>query len=529
MKALGATRKGGAPLATTSKRTGGDAAFDLAEAAFRDADYVGARRLLQIAGSRGRAAAGTAALLEAQIARIEGDVEAWFAAADRAHADHPNPAGRLEALGLRALAGQRFGAAKEARRDIERLEAAALREPSGTLGMPTYYLAYDACLRGAYDDAQNLLERNVAAGASVALSLALLGRVEVRRDRYKHAGQLFFEAIKRNRQTGENDVRLQCKLLAGASAIASETLDLPLGRKLRRLYEEVNWPTALAQDRFDTLSSLRLLCLLEGDVPGAWLFSRECAVRAPSAAHRAIAETNLAAVSRHMGDAAAARFGFERAWETLRKERWGGADARARRALANFATEAASDFPAEARQAMALYDSLSERAGAAERNDEDRLIVACEEMASARVAEALGDDDRAVRSYERSLAGWNFLHFDMRAAMVTLDLARITRDARYRIAIEPVLGRAPKAWFVHRAPASIELLPAITPAEKLVLASLLEGKSARAIAQDLNRSVHTINNHTRKIFKAFGVTSRAAVLARCATLGITPSQVRRGA
>jgi DNA-binding CsgD family transcriptional regulator len=176
---------------------------------------------------------------------------------------------------------------------------------------------------------------------------------------------------------------------------------------------------------------------------------------------------------------------------------------------------------------MTLYDSLAERAGADECHYEDRRVFACEAMATARVAEALGDEDRALRSYERSLASWNLLHFDMRAAMVTLDLERMTRDERYRISIAPVLGRAPKAWFAHREPASIELLPAITPAERLVLASLLEGKSARAIAQDLDRSVHTINNHTRKIFKAFGVTSRAAVLARCATLGITPRQVRR--
>jgi DNA-binding CsgD family transcriptional regulator len=176
---------------------------------------------------------------------------------------------------------------------------------------------------------------------------------------------------------------------------------------------------------------------------------------------------------------------------------------------------------------MTLYDSLTGRAGTEECHFRDRRIFACEAMATARVAEALGDEDRALRSYERSLASWNLLQFDMRAAIVTLDLERITRDARYRISIEAVLGRAPKAWFAHREPAAIELLPAITPAEKLVLASLLEGKSARAIAQDLDRSVHTINNHTRKIFKAFGVTSRAAVLARCATLGITPTQVRR--
>jgi DNA-binding CsgD family transcriptional regulator len=117
----------------------------------------------------------------------------------------------------------------------------------------------------------------------------------------------------------------------------------------------------------------------------------------------------------------------------------------------------------------------------------------------------------------------------MRAAMVALDLERITNDSSYRETVAPVLARAPKAWFAHRTLATIELLPDITPAEKLVLGLLLEGKSARAIANDLGRSVHTINNHTRKIFKAFGVTSRAAVLARCAAIGVTPLHFGRRA
>jgi len=49
--------------------------------------------------------------------------------------------------------------------------------------------------------------------------------------------------------------------------------------------------------------------------------------------------------------------------------------------------------------------------------------------------------------------------------------------------------------------------------------------SAKTIARNLDRSHYTIINHTRRIFAAFGVRSRARLIARCVELGIA-SEVR---
>jgi DNA-binding CsgD family transcriptional regulator len=184
-------------------------------------------------------------------------------------------------------------------------------------------------------------------------------------------------------------------------------------------------------------------------------------------------------------------------------------------------------MPAEARQAVTLYQSLT-----AKRNPlsgfaaGDRRIEAYEAVAAARVAEILDRRGLAIFEYERALAIWVELGYFMRAALAALDLRRLTGSDRYDAPIEAALERAPNAWF---APTGADRSPlaALTPAERTVLSKLLAGKSEKAIAASLERSHFTINNHTRKIFSAFGVNSRAQLLARCVELGITVATVER--
>lgn len=519
---MGSARKLASDTDAAAKTLPYEEAYAFASEAFYNAEYAECRRLLRFAVGRNRAATAVAALLEARCARYESDVDAWYTAADRAFRDHPEATGRLEALALRSLARFRQNRLDEANTDVERLREMMRADPCAALGWPNYLLAYQLWASADYNGAETLLHRNIDGEAVVPASISLLGWIEVKREHYKRAGAHFFDALRREREATPTSVRLVCTMVYAATNMAVETVDLPLGRKLRKYFDELTWPASLGIDRFNTIVHFRFLSLLEGDLSDAWVLARESAVRAPSVPHAAIGETLAASGSRIIGDAVSAKLQFERAWEFLRKHRWGAADAETRVALTYFAYEAATEMPAEARKAMTLYDSLTERSFPENSLNADRRVAAFEAMASARIAEVQGETSRAIRFYRESLAGWRELHFDMRAAMVALDLERITNDSSYRETVAPILARAPKAWFAHRTLATIELLPDITPAEKLVLGLLLEGKSARAIADDLGRSVHTINNHTRKIFKAFGVTSRAAVLARCAAMGVTP-------
>ena len=98
-----------------------------------------------------------------------------------------------------------------------------------------------------------------------------------------------------------------------------------------------------------------------------------------------------------------------------------------------------------------------------------------------------------------------------------------TADPHYGQTALEALRNAPNAWLrpaLERGSSDDNPMNRLTPAERRVLAELCKGSKAREIADTFDRSFNTINNHTRAIFTAFGVRSRAALVAECARRGI---------
>jgi len=525
-------RKPSRPARSKAARPRFGPLLNLAERAYWEADFEGCLRLLDAASEDGanekRQARGVAALLRARCARIAGDYDTCQSSASRASLDHPEAAGRMEALALRGLAYRFLGNPVLSKKDFDAVRRGLERDPEATVGWPAYLLALDAWLSEDYDAAAAVARRIVDAGAGMAYAAAsLLGWVAMRRERYAEAGACFVDSLDRLRASGLVDRRFAGIGLHAACVVAMETVDPKLARRLEPHVAEMEWPASSAVDRFNFLVSWSTVARLEGDVETAYYRVREAVVLAPDDAYRAIGETMMAVTTGIAGDERMRLFLLRRAWELLRGRRWGSSDDERRMALAYFAYHAAGDLPAEARKAMTLYQSLTAKANVRNVLHRDRRTAGAELMAAARVAEAQGNLDRARRAYEKALEIWQEIHSDMRAAMVAVDLRRLTRDATYDAVVRDVLARAPRAWFGEMLAPAEGPLAHVSRAERLVLAGLLEGKSAKAIAESLDRSVNTINNHTRQIFKAFGVNSRAAVLARCAGLGITPKTLAR--
>jgi len=508
----------------------GDDVLALATRAYADAAYHDCRLILSVAGSRKRSHSERAAyaLLEARCARYQDDFATWLTAADYAFAHHGEPNKRMEALALRALARTRTGAMAAAADDFERVRRVLERQPAHVNGMPLYYLAYARWIHGDYAAAQALAQRNVAAGRAQPMSLALSGWSELKRGDWARAGATFSEALLALDASREPDRRLRATLLHAISVVAGETVDLKLARSVRRACADFAWPASLTLERVRTLAASQIIALLEGDLARAWSLAREAVVRAPDRASEACAEIRFAATSRFLGDDRVAAAQFARAWAFVREARpRGGGAAEAARVVLLFASEAAHEMPAEAIRAFKLYNQVLAVPRARRTIERDPRLRGSELVAAARIAEVQGERRRAKALYADAFEFWQQRGLAMRAAIVARDLRRLTRDRQYEVALEAMLARAPNAWLGSRSSAAADVLQAITPAEKLVLGAMLEGKSARAIAHDLKRSVHTVNNHTRKIFKAFDVTSRAGVLARCASSGISPTSLGR--
>jgi PAS domain S-box-containing protein len=65
---------------------------------------------------------------------------------------------------------------------------------------------------------------------------------------------------------------------------------------------------------------------------------------------------------------------------------------------------------------------------------------------------------------------------------------------------------------------SVKAWPKITPRQREVLDLLLRGHGEKEIAARLFVSKHTIHNHVKALYRAFGISSRFELFARCADL-----------
>jgi DNA-binding CsgD family transcriptional regulator len=526
-----ATRTRTLTVAGTARPAGGksrDPLFAAASDAFERADYDVVDALVTTAPVVSKAQTGRMRLLEARLARIRYEFERWYVAAGAAAADLADPADRVLATVLQAIAAKRLGKRDEYEHAIADAERRAGRMNAADAAVASYLIALDAWEADDYEKAEALLRRNVEARANVAESTALIGWVHARRERWDLAGKAFIAALDAYHEFGETNVRLHARLVHSASIAASETIDLAAAGRVRDEYERVAWRPSLNDARFDTVACLRYLALLEGDFARAATLSRDAIAFATSPAFEAMGETNAAVASRLLGDEKFHEVQLARAWTILRSTSWSKADDDARVALTNFAIEATSTMPAEARQAITIYQSLGSKPNPTSGfSGQDRRIDAFSAVAAARVAELLDDRELAIGEYQKALEIWSAIGFGMRAALAALDLRRLTGSAKYQGAIDAALERAPHAWFGDGSARAGAALPPLTPAERTVLVGLLAGKSAKAIAVSLKRSHFTINNHTRKIFAGFGVNSRAQLLARCVELGITQAMVER--
>jgi DNA-binding CsgD family transcriptional regulator/tetratricopeptide (TPR) repeat protein len=470
-----------------------------------------------------------ATLLRARAFYRMEDAPAAFDAATRAREAASTPSDVVVAHALCGAVLRALKKPREAAAVFERAADALNRASTAARAEFGYYVAFAAWEDGDLVRAESLIEQQLSAATDVLLGMLvqLLGWVEVRRERYAAAAERFLEALDVISSAQRKDVRFTARLVHGLAIIASETIDLRLAQRYERHLTEIRWTSGVHRQHFNTLTCQRFVALLQGDLERAWRLALDAIYAAPSDALRAIAETNAAVVSTLVGDSFAARAHFAAGWGFIESISWSKADEEERVALTNFAIEAASVMPSEARSAVTRYRNITGALDARLALHGDRRMQAFEAMAAGRVSEVMGKVKDAVENYERSRQLWVALDYRMRAALVAHDQHRLTGDRRYLHDVDVALARAPQAWF--GAPGFTQprspVLAQLTPAERTVLRHLLGGESTGAIATQLGRSPYTVHNHTRQIFAAFKVRTRAALLARCAEQGIAPDKI----
>ncbi|HTW84014.1 MAG TPA: LuxR C-terminal-related transcriptional regulator [Candidatus Sulfotelmatobacter sp.] len=500
--------------------------IDVATSAFYDAEYERALAALALLPDDEAVRVETL-LLRARTHLRSGDPvaggDAAMAAAERAD----TPDARVSAAALRGAALRARRKPREAAAAFAAAAAMVNDASADARAEYAFHAATAAWEDGELQAAEQLVEAALPDARDVwrARLTRLLGAIEMRRERYAAAAEHFLEALHVLAGAPREDLFVRARLIHGLATIASETIDLRLAKRYAPYLSATRWTSGVARQHTGTLGCERILALLRGDVGAAWQLARDAVYAAPTDARRAIAETNAAALSALVGDEFAARAQFDSAWSLIDGVSWAKVDDGERLALTNFAIEAAEAMPGEARTALALYRNLS---GAPEGGGTgDRRLPAFEAMALGRVSEVAGRPKEAIEHYERARGLWVALDFRVRAALVARDLQRLTGQERYQHDVDVALSRAPYAWFGQAPPAppASAALAKLTPAERTVLRYLLGGENMKGIARALDRSPYTVHNHTRRIFGAFEVRARAALIARCAELGITADKL----
>ncbi len=300
------------------------------------------------------------------------------------------------------------------------------------------------------------------------------------------------------------------------AALARE-LDLPDALPvLERLLQSANWPADLNVQRFQSLKALGWSYALRGDYFNAFRYLKKSVACAPSSAWYAIATTDRAYLARCLNEERWSRQELDEAEEVAETVDWRSTRNEERVALLLLAELFAPIDPGKAAQYMALYRDLDAlRTPLVHYTRDDRLQAQADYCAGVTQL-ALGNAKTGLKLVRGSLAVYDRIGYDWRAGRCALRLYEATGEAEYLRSASEKLRRYPNSWLAdelrkHARPKSA--LPSLPPMQQRVFEELCRGLSTAEIAKNLGRSEYTIKNHLKLIFKAFGVKSRAALIA----------------
>lgn len=392
-----------------------------------------------------------------------------------------------------------------------------------------YYRALSRWSSRRLDEAESIIESSLprATDAVRARLLQLLGWIDVRRENYAAAAHQFTAALEALEKSRQSDLQLRARLLHALGIIAAETIDLRLGRFVRRHYETSAWTEDTRIERFYVLEYLTWLSLLEGETNRAWDERQLALSLTVNSGHHASALISAARIATIVGDRYAARRYLELAGALLLRGDQVDLDIDRRLVMLSFAAATPIANVEMAVKVMVLYDRTQPQHTEMLSFEGDRRLEAYELHARGKVELAQGRKQPGIDDLKRSFDLWTRLGYRMRAAIVADELCGSTGEGHWAQNGVDALRNAPNAWLrapLERRGTADDPLAKLTPAERRVLAELCKGKKSRDIAAGFGRSFNTINNHTRAVFAAFGVKSRAALVAECARLGILDDQ-----
>ena len=505
--------------AMPSQRAADAASIADARLAFRTAHVARAATLLQaiVRGSPGEPAA---LLLLARAELRRGDPSAAVAALAGARALRGSAKG--EAAMLKAVAFARLGDDASSKAQF-RIAAATLTENDPLRGELIYHQAAAEWMNRRLDRAERLLERISRPGISPDLDLhirILRGAIASAGENLAEQGAIVLQAV-REVPLDEVEVYLYAMLVTHIAALAVELPSTALRDAALAHVDRVPWTPDIADLHFHTTRAVAWRHALEGDEFNAFRRLKQALGAARSDAWRVAALADRAYLAAALGERRWAAQELRDAHDLAGAVDWNAVAGEEKLALPVLAELFATRDPAVAAGYVTTFKNLDKHFPRILSSSRDRRIEALEAYALGRVQFALGERAEAKRLLAASWRIYDELGIQWRAARAALSLAEIEPSKPWRERAASALRPYPRCWLTRRGAAGISAVEAsslpraqITPAQQTVLELLLEGRGTDEIARELGRSAFTVRNHIKAIFKAFGVSSRAALVLR---------------
>ncbi|MGC1380107.1 MAG: LuxR C-terminal-related transcriptional regulator [Candidatus Baltobacteraceae bacterium] len=284
-----------------------------------------------------------------------------------------------------------------------------------------------------------------------------------------------------------------------------------------RIVESMPWTEDLEAERFLTFRGLAWAYALRGQHQKAYQYAYFARDIAPSAMWVAASYADQAYLARMAGENRSADALLDHAVACAKETNW-TTRGEERVALLNLAELSADRDPATARALLAIYDSIPATVHTALALAHDSRLTAMEEYTRGTVLAVTGDRQGAIEQLNNAYATFATLGYAWRAAASALRLHTINEQDRWLQLASEAVRDFPESSVANeiRKKASSSGDPrvaALTPAQRRVFALMCEGLSDKVIAQTLRISPETVKNHAARVRGAFGVRSRAALIA----------------
>lgn len=495
-------------------------AIDVARADFHRAHFTAASERLN-AILESAPAAVEAALLLARVELRRGNPSNALSVLTK-HARTAKRVSKAEGALLKAVAFSRLGDTPSCQAQFREAES-LLQSEDELYGELLYHRASAEWIERRLDRAAKTLDR-VPGKRTTNLDLhvrILRGAIASASENLHAQGAILLDALRQLHVPEQAEVYLYGMLVTHIAALAVELPSTELRDAAIAHVDKVPWTQDIADLHFHCVRAIAWRHALDGDEFSAFRRLKQALAAANSDAWRVAALADRAYLAAALGEKRWAAQELRDAHELAGAVDWNGIAGEEKLALPVLAELFSSRDPSVAINYVTTFTNVGKNYPRILSSNRDRRIEALEAYSLGKVQLALGEAREAKRLLTTAWSIYDKLGMQWRAARTALALGEIEDGEvwrqRARVALEPF----PRSWLARRKgdAASADIATSgdaanLTAAQRLVLDLLLEGRGTDQIAQTLGRSTFTVRNHIKAIFKAFGVSSRSALIVK---------------